>query len=269
MNNQQGRAMRELANSIFPFCRSITGEGVRKTLKAIADYIGQDHIQMSFHEVPSEPQVFDWTVPKEWKVKEAFIEDEAGHHIIDLKSNNLHVMGYSVPVDEWVRLDELKKHISTQPDQPEVIPYVTSYYEERFGFCMSQHQLDTLPDGRYHMQIDSELFDSSLTYGEVLLPRRSQQEIFFSTYVCHPSIANNECSGPVLSAQMSRYIAGLSDQRYTYRFIFIPETTGSIAYLSADGHLQYMKDHMLAGFNLSCVGDDRDYLIVNSPMRTH
>ena len=208
--------------------------------------------------------MFDWTVPKEWVIRDAYIEDETGKKIIDMKENNLHVMGYSVPVDQWVELDELKKYIYTQPDQSQVIPYVTSYYKERFGFCMSEDQKGALQPGRYHMYIDSELVDGFLNYAEIVLPGETEKEVFFSTYICHPSMANNECSGPVLAAALIHYVAAMKKRRYTYRFVFIPETIGSITYMSVDNHLECMKRHMIAGFNLSCVGDDRDYSIVES-----
>lgn len=223
--------------------------------------------------VPSGTQVFDWTIPKEWRIREAFIEDEAGEKIIDFKKNNLHVMGYSTPVDKWVDLEELKEHIYTQSDQPDVIPYVTSYYKERFGFCMSEKQKAELKPGKYHMFIDSELFDGVLNYGEVFISSNinksinsseGNDEVFFSTYVCHPSMANNECSGPALAAALIKYVNAMPKRRYGYRFIFIPETIGSITYLSQDGHLEYLKKHMVAGFNLSCVGDNKDYSIVES-----
>lgn len=264
MGINPGQQIWDLANSIFPYCRSITGDGVRDTLQKISKYIAKDGLQLNICEVPSGTQAFDWTVPREWRIRDAYIADDTGTRIVDMKANNLHVMGYSSPVDQRVPLDELKKHIFTQPDQPSVIPYVTSYYKERFGFCMSQNQLNSLPDGQYHMYIDSELFNGSLTYGEILLPGCSEKEIFFSSYICHPSMANNECSGPALAAQLIRYVASLSDRRYTYRFIFIPETIGSITYLSRNEHLSYLKQHMTAGFNLSCVGDDRDYSMVES-----
>lgn len=266
MENIQGQQMWDFAESIFPFCRSITGDGVRKTLKAISEYISQDGGQksLSLYEVPSGTKVFDWTVPKEWKVREAYIENDSGQRIVDIKENNLHVMGYSIPVDRWVTLEELKRYIFTQEDQPDVIPYVTSYYKERYGFCMSHNQLNSLPEGNYHIYIDSELFDGSLTYAEIVLPGSSEEEVFFSTYICHPSMANNECSGPALSAQLVRYVNGLKDRRYTYRFIYIPETIGSITYLSRNDNLERMKEYMVAGFNLSCVGDNRDYSIIES-----
>ena len=260
-----GKDMYNLANKIFPYCRSITGEGVRQTLADLKEYIGRDGgPELKVYEVPSGTQVFDWTVPKEWVIREAFIEDESGNHIIDMKEHNLHVMGYSTPIDEWVDLDELKTHIFTQPDQPDVIPYVTSYYKERYGFCMSEVQKNNLKPGKYHMYIDSELIDGVLNYAEVVIHGESDKEIFFSTYFCHPSMANNECSGPALSAELVRYVASMQKRKYTYRFIYIPETIGSITYISQNNHLAHMKDTMIAGFNLSCVGDDRDYSIVES-----
>lgn len=259
-----GQEMYNFCKSIFPICRSITGEGVRNTLKAINSRIRDTGYSLSIYEVPSGTPVFDWTVPKEWKINEAYIEDESGNHIIDFKDNNLHVMGYSTPVDKWVNLDELKTFIYTQPDQPDVIPYVTSYYKERYGFCMSENQKNSLPQGRFHMVIDSTLFNGVLNYAEVVIPGESKKEVFFSTYFCHPSMANNECSGPVLSAELIRYVASLNKKRFTYRFLFIPETIGSITYLSQDGNLKHLQKNMIAGFNLSCVGDDNDFSIVES-----
>lgn len=258
-----GQSIYDLADAIFPICRSITGEGVRETLKildsCIFDGTGR---HLDIIEVPSGTQVFDWTVPKEWRIKSAFIEDEYGNHIIDMRDNNLHVMGYSTPVDEWVSLEELKKHIFTQPDQPGVIPYVTSYYKERFGFCMSAEQLASLADGRYHMYIDSELFDGSLSYAECIISGEIDQELMITSYICHPSMANNECSGPALLAELIRYVDTMEHRKYTYRFVLNPETIGSITYLSRN--YRHLKDKLAAGIVLSCVGDDRDYSIVHS-----
>ena len=264
-NENKGQAMYELAKKIFPYCRSITGEGVRQTLKDLNEYISNDGgPKLNIKKVPSGTGVFDWTVPREWRINAAYIEDEAGNHVIDMDNNNLHVLGYSVPVDKWVELEELKQYIYTQPEQPDLIPYVTSYYKERYGFCMSENMKNSLKEGKYHMFIDSELFDGVLNYAEIVLPGESEEEVFFSTYFCHPSMANNECSGPALSAELVRYIATMKKHRYTYRFIYIPETIGSITYMSQGNNLKHMKDTMIAGFNLSCVGDDRDYSIVES-----
>lgn len=261
----KGKKMYDFANKIFPYCRSITGQGVRETLHDLKSYIEKDTgVHLEIYSIPTGTQVFDWTVPREWVIHEAYIEDEHGTHIIDMKENNLHVMGYSIAVDKWVNLTELKKHIFTQPNQPDVIPYVTSYYEENYGFCMSERQFSKLAEGNYHMFIDSKLIDGTLNYAEVVVPGDTDQEIFFSTYLCHPSMANNECSGPALSAELVRYVASMKMRKYTYRFIFIPETIGSLSYMSVHDHLNHMKEHIIAGFNLSCVGDDRDYSIVES-----
>ncbi|WP_314628066.1 DUF4910 domain-containing protein, partial [uncultured Selenomonas sp.] len=265
MCEYRGQEIYNLAKKIFPYSRSITGEGVRRTFADLKEYIERDSsVTFRVFEIPSGTPVFDWIVPKEWRIREAYIEDEAGRRIVDMQENNLHVMGYSIPVDRWVELDELKQYIYTEPGQPEVIPYVTSYYKERYGFCMSKKQKDSLVPGRYHMYIDSELFDGVLNYAEVVIPGECEQEVFFSTYICHPSMANNECSGPALAAELIRFVASMKHRKYTYRFIFIPETIGSISYMSTGGHLAHMKETMLAGFNLSCVGDGRDYSIVES-----
>lgn len=253
-----GNEMYELARELFPLDRSLTGDGVRRTLAVLR----RELPEMTVHEVPSGTEVFDWTVPKEWAVRQAYIEDEKGNRIIDYKDLNLHVMGYSTPVDRWVDLEELKKYIYVQKGQPDAVPYVTSYYVQRYGFCMSEKQKAALLPGRYHMVIDSELFDGSLTYGELMIPGKEEKEILISTYVCHPSMANNELSGPVLAVALAKKIATQTNRKYTYRFIWIPETIGSITYLSE--HFEYMKKNTAAGFVLSCVGDDRTFSYVPS-----
>lgn len=255
-NKNVGIEMYKLAEELFPICRSLTGAGVRETLAILQ----RELPGMTIHEVPSGSQVFDWTIPKEWVVRQAYIENEAGERVIDYKNLNLHVVGYSTPVDEWVELEELKKHIYVQSGQPDAVPYVTSYYTPRYGFCMSENQRDALTPGQYHMVIDSELFDGHLTYGELIIPGETEKEILVSTYVCHPSMANNELSGPVLAVALAKALAQQENRKYTYRFIWIPETIGSITYLSA--HLDEMKKNTIAGFVLSCVGDDRTYSYV-------
>lgn len=263
--NNIGREIYELAEKIFPICRSITGNGVRETLKLLQEYIGKDNLKFDIHEIPTGTQVFDWNVPKEWNIREAYIEKrEEGkvRKIIDFKENNLHVLGYSIPVDKWLTLDELKKCVYTQKDQPDVIPYVTSYYKERYGFCMSENQLNSLTDGEYHIFIDSELFDGSLTYADLVIPGETEEEILLTSYICHPSMANNECSGPAVLSALIRYVSSLSNRRYTYRFVLNPETIGSITYLSKN--YQLLKKHLVAGIVLSCVGDERAYSIIES-----
>ncbi len=260
--DDKGKEIYDLAEKIFPICRSVTGKGVRDTLDILQDYINQDGLRFEIREVPSGTQVFDWTIPKEWEIRSAYIEDENGNKIIDMKNNNLHVLGYSVPVDKWVTLDELKEVVYTQPDQPDVIPYVTSYYKERYGFCMSANQLNSLPEGKYHIVVDSELFDGSLTYAELVLEGRTKEEILLSSYTCHPSMANNECSGPSLLCALIKYVNSLKDRKYTYRFVLNPETIGAITYLSKN--MDHLKKNLIAGIVLSCVGDDMDYSIIHS-----
>lgn len=253
-----GNEMYELARELFPIDRSLTGRGVRETLRIIK----RELPELRICEVPSGTKAFDWTVPREWDIREGYIEDEEGKRIVDYKDLNLHVVGYSCPVDRVVDLDELKQYIYVQAGQPDAVPYVTSYYKERYGFCMSEKQKEQLKPGKYHMYIDSELFDGHLTYGELILPGREKKEILISTYVCHPSMANNELSGPVLATALAKAIAEQKDRRYTYRFVWIPETIGSITYLSK--HLPEMKQNTIAGFVLSCVGDNRTYSYVPS-----
>ena len=255
-----GRQMYALCDKLFPICRSITGDGVRKTLAILREIVPE----MTVHEVPSGTAVFDWTVPKEWNIRDGWIKNSRGEKILDFQKTNLHVVGYSLPVDQKVTLDELLPLIYTQTDQPDAIPYVMSYYEERYGFCMTQRQKDALSDDTYHIYIDSTLQAGSLTYGEILIPSTEggDDEIFLSTYICHPSMANNELSGPAVTIHLAKAILAQKKRRYGYRLIFIPETIGAITYLSR--HLPTMKEKIRAGFNISCVGDDRTYSYVAS-----
>lgn len=255
-----GNEMYALCARLFPICRSITGNGVQETLHILQEVIPE----LTTHEVATGTQVFDWTVPKEWNIRDAWIKNSKGEKILDFQETNLHVMGYSLPVDKKVTLAELLPLIHTQPDQPDAIPYVTSYYKERYGFCMTQNQKDALSEDSYHIYIDSELKDGSLTYGEILIPSTEgkEDEIFLSTYVCHPSMANNELSGPAVTVYLAKWLLEKKRRRYNYRIIFIPETIGSITYLSH--HLPEMKERIRAGFNISCVGDDRTYSYVAS-----
>ncbi len=256
--NEEGKKIYDLAGKLFPICRSITGNGFRSSLEIICGIVPEIQV----FEVPSGTEVFDWTVPKEWNIRGGWIRSLQGETVIDFKDCNLHVLGYSVPIHKTVSRDELLEHVYTQPEQPDWIPYVTSYYKERWGFCMSENQKQSLTDAVYEVFIDSSLEAGSLTYGELILPGETEDEIFFSTYLCHPSMANNELSGPCVQTALIQYLKSLSHRRYTYRFVFIPETIGSITYLSRN--LQSMQQHMKAGFVLSCVGDERTYSYVST-----
>ena len=248
-----GTRMHDWAEDLFPICRSITGPGVRETLKYVQNILSE----LKIHSVPSGTRAFDWTVPDEWTIHDAFITDESGKRIVDFQNHNLHVVGYSEPVDQWMTLEELDPHLYSLPDQPNAIPYVTSYYKQQWGFCLTYNQYKPLKPGRYHAVIDSILKPGMLNYGELILPGESNKEVFLSTYICHPSMANNELSGPAVTTALAQWLASLEKRCYTYRIVFIPETIGSIVYLSK--HLDHLKQHVFAGFNITCIGDDRCY----------
>jgi len=252
-----GVKMYQLAEELFPICRSITGEGIRYTLNRLKKEVPQ----IVLHEIPTGTKVFDWVIPKEWEISEAYIEDMKGNRIVDFQKNNLHVVGYSIPIDAIVSGDELQAHLYSLPEHPDWIPYVTSYYKERWGFCVTENSRKKLTDNQYHVVIKSKLFDGSLTYAELLIPGQVSDEIFFSTYACHPSMANNELSGPVVQIELAKLLMSRKN-KYSYRLIWIPETIGSITYLSKN--LDYMKEHIIAGYNITCVGDDRAVSYIQS-----
>ena len=248
-----GQKIYHLAKELWPLNRSITGEGLRTTLNIINQHIPN----LKTHSVKTGTKVFDWTVPEEWLVREAYIVDPNGKKICDFSKNNLHLLGYSEPFSGILTLKELKEHLYTLPDQPNAIPYVTSYYKKRWGFCLSQNELNSLESGNYKIKIDSELFDGQLNYGELILPGKSKEEVLLSTYICHPSMANNEISGIAVLTYLTKWLQELEERKYTYRIIFIPETIGSITYLSKN--YKVMKKNIIAGFNVTCVGDNRAY----------
>jgi len=248
-----GINIHQFAQELWPINRSITGEGVRETLKRISKHIPGLEIKS----VPSGTRVFDWTVPKEWNIKEAYIITPEGKKICDFSQNNLHILGYSIPFEGEVSFDELKRHLYTIPDLPKAIPYVTSYYKERWGFCLSQNQFNALRNGIYTVVIKSTLSNGELNYAELLIKGKSNKEIFLSTYICHPSMANNELSGPTVVTFLSKWLQEIKEPNFSYRIIFVPETIGSITYLSKN--YKDMKNKIFAGFNVSCVGDDRSH----------
>ncbi len=261
INRVTGEEMYGFVKRIFPICRSLTGEGVRETLRLVKEQLPE----LELKEVPCGTAVYDWKVPAEWNCSEAYIEDESGKRIIDFRENNLHVVGYSVPMDEYLSLDELKEIVHTLPEQPEWIPYVTSYYRPRSGFCMSQKQLDLLKPGKYHAVIRSTLDEGGvLNYAEAYFPGETEEEILISTYICHPSMANNECSGPTVTAWLGKYLSRLERRHYSYRIIYIPETIGSITWLSQNYEQRQLKERVKAGFVINCAGDDRTYSYVKT-----
>jgi aminopeptidase-like protein len=248
-----GHEIHNFARELWGINRSLTGEGVRETLDKIRNHLPN----LVINSISSGTKVFDWTIPKEWHVNEAYIITPNGEKICDYSKNNLHLLGYSIPFQGKLNLNELKKYLFTLPEQPDAIPYITSYYKEEWGFCLSQNDFDSLKEGEYIIKIDSKLFDGKLNYGELIIPGKSKKEVFLSTYICHPSMANNELSGITVTTFLAKWLNGLDKRDFTYRIIFIPETIGSLAYLSKN-HIE-MKKKIIAGFNISCVGDNRTF----------
>jgi aminopeptidase-like protein len=266
-----GNEMYALVSELFPLPRSLTGDGVRETLRII-----KQHIPIETYEVPSGTKVFDWTVPDEWNVIDAALfEFSTGvcRRAIDFRKNNLHVVGYSEPVSLELTLSELQPHLHSLADIPDAIPYVTSYYQNRWGFCLTHNEHERLKDGKYVAYIHSTLDpDGSLTYAELVIPGELPETVLLSTYICHPSMANNELSGPVVATYLAKWLMS-EPRRYTYRIAFVPETIGALAYLHEDrgekcwtvfGEMfkrrwHHLQDTVIAGYVVTCVGDDRAY----------
>ncbi|HWP58341.1 MAG TPA: DUF4910 domain-containing protein [Candidatus Acidoferrales bacterium] len=241
-----GEAIYRLIAELYPICRSITGEGVRATLRIL-----QEYIPLAIREVPTGTKVFDWTVPKEWNVRQAYIKNSRGEKIVDFRDNNLHVLGYSVPVNKKVSLEELRAHAFSLPERPDWVPYRTSYYEENWGFCLSHRQLAALPEDEYEVVIDASLEDGHLTYGEYLVPGRIEDEVLISTHICHPQLANDNLSGIALCALLAQRLSGVQT-KYSYRFLFTPGTIGSITWLGLN---EARVGRIRHGLVVACVGD--------------
>lgn len=244
--SSMGTEMYNLIDELFPICRSITGDGVRETLKIV-----QKHIPIKINEVSSGTQVYDWVIPKEWNIRDAFVKDSSGNKIIDFKKSNLHILQYSVPIHKKMSFDELKNHLYTLEEYPNYIPYKTSYYQENWGFCISHKQFQTLDDDEYEVFIDSTLENGSLTYGELFFKGEIEDEILFSTYICHPSMCNDNLSGVSLLTFLAKTLID-KKTKYSYRFLFIPETIGAISWLSKnENDVHKIKYGVVA----TCVGD--------------
>jgi aminopeptidase-like protein len=221
-----GLEMYQLISRLFPICRSITGNGVRETLTILKEYL-----PLEIHEVPTGTQVFDWTVPKEWNIRDAYLKDDEGNKIVDFKECNLHVLNYSLPIHKKLSLDELKPHLFSDPAHPDWVPYKTSYYNENWGICLPHNQLLSLKDGLYEVCIDSTLEEGSLTYGEYYVEGEMEDEVLISCHICHPSLANDNLSGISIAINIAKWVTRIKP-RYSYRFVFVPGTIGSITWLS-------------------------------------
>jgi len=252
-----GKKMIDLAKELYPINRSLSGEGVRETLKILK----RENPELNIYSIESGSEVFDWVVPKEWNCFEAYIITPDGEKICDYNENNLHLVQYSIPFEGEIELEKLEKHLYSYPKLPDAIPYVTSYYNEKWGFCISENDRKELKKGKYKVVIKSELKNGVLNYADIIIKGKTDKEIMFSTYICHPSMVNNELSGPVLATFLAKYIKNM-DNYYTYRFVFAPETIGSLIYMS--DKLDILKSNVQAGFILTCVGDERDYSYLSS-----
>ncbi|MEU1720288.1 DUF4910 domain-containing protein [Nonomuraea sp. NPDC005692] len=239
-----GPEMHDLVRRLYPLCRSITGDGLRRTLEIIGG-----SIPLEITEVPTGTQVLDWTIPREWNIRDAYVKDAAGNRVVDFQESNLHVVGYSAPVEATMSLAELRGRLHTLPAQPDLVPYRTSYYAETWGFCLSQNTLDGLADGPYEVRIDSTLADGHLTYGEHVIQGRSSEEVLISCHVCHPSLANDNLAGVAVAASLAQRLA---DPWYTYRFVFAPGTIGAITWLALN---RERTDRIRHGLTLACAGD--------------
>ena len=244
-----GRSMMDLAAELYPIPRSLTGDGVRATLERIGR-----RLPLEVHELPTGTPVLDWTVPREWNPREGWIRDPAGRKVVDFADHNLHLVGYSAPVHRRMTLDELRSHLHSLPEQPDLIPYRTSYYEETWGFCLPHRLLESLPDGKYEVVVDASLEDGSMTWGECLLPGSSAEEVLVSSHVCHPQLANDNLSGIAVAVHLAAALAAVPERRYSYRFLFAPGAIGAIAWLARNRDRLDAFRHGLIAANLGDAG---------------
>tara|TARA_A100000164_G_C21889275_1_gene764498 strand:- start:239 stop:1546 length:1308 start_codon:yes stop_codon:yes gene_type:complete len=246
------------SKKLFPICRSLTGDGNRKTLRLIKEKIPK----LNIHEIKSGSKVFDWKVPKEWNVKNAYVIGPENKRVIDFKNNNLHLVSYSIPIKKKMSLNKLKKKLHINNQLKDAIPYVCSYYKKDWGFCLSQKDYKKLKKGTYQVRIDSFLKNGSMTYADLIIKGKSKKEILLTTYICHPSMGNNEVSGPALLTYLANYIYKIKDRKYTYRLVFAPENIGSIVYIKKN--LKKLKQNVIAAYNITCVGDNKKYSFLYS-----
>jgi aminopeptidase-like protein len=258
----RGAEMHRWASELFPFNRSLTGHGTLETLNYLKSLLPDLEIKS----IESGAKVFDWTIPNVWNIKDAYIRDSQGKTLIDFKESNLHVMGYSTPVRGIFTRDELANHIHVLTEQPNAIPYVTSYYKDSWAFCMTLIQWENLGEGPFEVLIDSKKEPGELLYAEIFIPGSTSQEVLFSTYVCHPSMANNELSGPVVLTKLIQEILTIPNRHYSYRAIFIPETIGSLVFLSRN--LEHLKKHLIAGWVMTCLGDPGKFSYIPSRLES-
>lgn len=258
-----GKEMHELAEKLFPICRSISGEGFRQSLHILDQVMGGGFIRI--HSIESGTKVYDWVVPPEWHIKDAYIITPSGEKICEFKKHNLHILNYSEAVDKEIELEELEEHLYSLSQMSDAIPYYTSYYKKRWGFCITHKERLKLKKGKYKVFIDS-LHDENgvLNYADFIISvtRKTKEEILISSYLCHPSMANNELSGPIVATFLAKWLLGLKKRKYNYRFVFIPETIGSIIYIHQN--LKALKNTKV-GFVLSCIGDDLAYSLIHTP----
>lgn len=248
---QTGDELHRLLRELFPICRSITGDGVRRTLRGL-----QTHLALEIHETPSGTEVFDWTVPQEWNIREAWIKNPRGERVVDFANHSLHIVNYSVPIHRRMTLAELRPHLHSFPDRPDLIPYRTSYYQPKWGFCVAHRELEQWPEGEYEVYIDSDLAPGSLSYGELLLPGKRTDEVLFTAHVCHPSLANDNLSGVVVAAALASQLLAIPDREYSYRFLFAPGTIGAITWLAQN---ESQVDRIQHGLVVALVGGAGDF----------